>query len=954
MNSFGLGLVLNFVDNASSGMGNASRTFQQMSATADSMSNSVNNSVTSIVAASYALDSVGTVFLSTGNSIMNVFKGLGSTVAKVGSDFENTRMTLTALYKDADIAESKVKWLLDFAASTPFEIPSLKATMTGLKAIGVEADQVVTSVGGYSQTLMGFVGDLAALRPDIPMERLAMSIRNALGGNVRSLDMVLDIPVNEVLGRKFGESGDAAQDIADLVSNLGAEGLMKNLEGTWGQMISNLGDQWTRFSLILGDVGMFDMFKNTLKSFYDSVTSLTEGQMTSVANTVKGAMEIIWKPIDKVVSMVSKAIPVFVKWTETHPRVAKGILLITAALGGLLAAGGLFLKFMSMVGLASVGLSYLKGLPTLLKVVGAGFKGAIASALPLVALAGVLYYAWSNNLFGIRDAFQKTFGELGEIVSLVSDAWKDNTLSYDMFQKAKDLGVLPLIESLLQLKYYWGYLKEGFKEGFKAFFDGISNSLEGLKVMGIDIKGIARSMGTFMKGLVEIGAEDKWTRIGNAFGKIAASFLVIAAASNAIKGVGLVFKGMTSVLGGFGVLGNVLKGIGGVMKTVFGPLMGFLRNFGAALSLLREGASVASVLGAAFPKLAAAGQAVMGVLTAIAGALGISVGWVVAIIAAVVAVGILIAKNWDKVKAILSSVGSWIMTNVLIPVRNFFATALNFIVGLVVTAWEWAKGILAPVGAWISANIIGPAKSLFKGLWDKIVSIVTGIYNSICDTLRPVGEWVSSNVIEPTKEFFSGLWTSIKEVFGNIYDSITEKFKSAYDFVVELWSGISDFFSGIWEKISGWTSDIVEKGETVTGVESKVSAEKGGKKKKKKKKVPAAANGVENFVGGLIQVNEKGGELINLPTGSTVIPHDDSIKEAFNMGAKNSLALLANRNSAPTSSTTEKNDYSVTFSAGSVVIQVANATDAELERAAEKLMKIIERKQQLKRMAVRA
>ena len=48
------------------------------------------------------------------------------------------------------------------------------------------------------------------------------------------------------------------------------------------------------------------------------------------------------------------------------------------------------------------------------------------------------------------------------------------------------------------------------------------------------------------------------------------------------------------------------------------------------------------------------------------------------------------------------------------------------------------------------------------------------------------------------------------------------------------------------------------------------------------------------------------------------------------------------------------NDYSVTFSAGSIVIQLSNASDSELEKAAEKLMKIIERKQQLKAMASRA
>ena len=49
-----------------------------------------------------------------------------------------------------------------------------------------------------------------------------------------------------------------------------------------------------------------------------------------------------------------------------------------------------------------------------------------------------------------------------------------------------------------------------------------------------------------------------------------------------------------------------------------------------------------------------------------------------------------------------------------------------------------------------------------------------------------------------------------------------------------------------------------------------------------------------------------------------------------------------------------KNDYSVTFSAGSIIIQLANTSDSELEKSAEKIMKIIARKQQLRAMAVRA
>ena len=70
------------------------------------------------------------------------------------------------------------------------------------------------------------------------------------------------------------------------------------------------------------------------------------------------------------------------------------------------------------------------------------------------------------------------------------------------------------------------------------------------------------------------------------------------------------------------------------------------------------------------------------------------------------------------------------------------------------------------------------------------------------------------------------------------------------------------------------------------------------------------------------------------------------------------MSLYAARASSPMSQNTAEtesagNDYSVTFAAGSVVIQLANSSDAEMERAADKLMKIIERKQQLKSMAQR-
>ena len=44
MNNFGLGLILDFTDNASAGMSSAARTLENLSATADRVSTSLDNS----------------------------------------------------------------------------------------------------------------------------------------------------------------------------------------------------------------------------------------------------------------------------------------------------------------------------------------------------------------------------------------------------------------------------------------------------------------------------------------------------------------------------------------------------------------------------------------------------------------------------------------------------------------------------------------------------------------------------------------------------------------------------------------------------------------------------------------------------------------------------------------------------------------------------------------------
>lgn len=136
------------------------------------------------------------------------------------------------------------------------------------------------------------------------------------------------------------------------------------------------------------------------------------------------------------------------------------------------------------------------------------------------------------------------------------------------------------------------------------------------------------------------------------------------------------------------------------------------------------------------------------------------------------------------------------------------------------------------------------------------------------------------------KAFASHLWINIKKTFTGIKESIVTSFNSAKDGIQSAFSGIKDgilgafskakdgvksFFSWIGDKLS-WLNDKVESipviGSAYKGIKSAgssvISALQGN------------ALGTSYFSGGLTRVNERGGEIMNLPNGTQIIPHDVS------------------------------------------------------------------------------
>ena len=111
------------------------------------------------------------------------------------------------------------------------------------------------------------------------------------------------------------------------------------------------------------------------------------------------------------------------------------------------------------------------------------------------------------------------------------------------------------------------------------------------------------------------------------------------------------------------------------------------------------------------------------------------------------------------------------------------------------------------------------------------------------------------------KQYAGQLWAKVKETFGGIKDSIVGAFNSAKNTV-------SGFFSWLDQKIES----IPLLGSLYSGGKSALSWIGG--------KLTGNALGTSYWRGGLTRVNERGGEIMNLPSGTQIIPHDISARMA--------------------------------------------------------------------------
>ena len=781
MNSFGLGLVLNFTDNASAGMSRVSQTFNQMNGFASQMVDSSDSAlfaVQSLAAAGMSLSTVGEQVSSFGQSILGFFAGTSQAVIDTGMEMQGYRMQLRALYGE-DAFEQKMASIQEYAKNSVFEVQGLTQAVVTMKAVGIEAmDSVTTSSGNTTQTLLDYASDIAAMFPNM-RNAYGTGVNAAMGalkeyiaeGNALSLKRGAGLDITGILGEDKGATiEERTRQVADLVEQLGIATYTTKLLGTPTQQLSKMQDILFNTMSKIADGGVFQAYTTLLTTLADWMDNLYEDteRYEGIVSLLTGTLTAVLTPLQSLLEYALEIADAIIDWALEHEKLAQGILIAVAAIGALLVVGGTILKLSGsfmMVMSSMMQMSYLasQGI-SIFNVFGRSIGILATKILPLVGIAALVYTAWKNNFGGIRDIVTKAFKDIVATVKLVFDAFTDNTLSFENFEKAKQLGILPLIETILDLKYRFEFFKDGFVKGWATISE---------KVTGI-VKSVAETLGSIFGPVFDkIGqsfnklgnTETKsWFNSGEVIGELAgiatAIIPIIAVGGKLIKGISQfapLIKGIFSLVSANPVMAIIIA-VAGALIALYTTSEDFRNSIDEMFSTL------GSILKDTF------GQ-VMGALTQAFESLKPTLGTVKdAFLSFLPQVGEFVVQIVVLVADLVTSLLP-VVIQVIGVIMNLVLQLMPVVMQIITVVMDVVKTLL-PVIVQIIQMLV-PFIVEIVGLVLQLVPIITQIINLVLDVVMGVLPAVMS-ILQLVMDLISAILPIVVELINKLMPFITQ------------------------------------------------------------------------------------------------------------------------------------------------------------------------------------
>lgn len=451
------------------------------------------------------------------------------------AEFEKYQTILKTVTGSEQKAAKAMSWVSDFAARTPYEMGEVLESFTRLKAYGIDP-----MANGMLQTL----GDTASAMGK-PVMQAVEAMADAVTGESERLKEfgikgsksggMISYEYTNAAGETMTKSVAAnnrqlIQSTLQAIWNEKYSGAMADQSKTWNGMISNMGDQWARFTNMAMAAGLFDRMKERLSGVLEKLDEMAaNGQLQEWATKVGGGMlkvaDGLWNAgtaISTITSTIANAVGGWQNFFMILAAIKLAPLAVSlVSLGGSLLVAGkalaavvggsaAFIKAASMIGGAVRGISIaLWGLaanPAVLII--AGIVAALAVAGYLIwknwATLGPKFSAlfeWIKGIFvngtaQIVGFFSAAFGQIAGFYSGIFEQ-----LKVAFSGGLAGIGSLILNWSPLGL-FYQAFA--GVMNWFGAELPGKFSEFGGMMMQGL-VNGITNALGSVKAAITGAG-----------------------------------------------------------------------------------------------------------------------------------------------------------------------------------------------------------------------------------------------------------------------------------------------------------------------------------------------------------------------------------------------------------------------------------------------------------------
>ena|GEM_PF-81258 len=407
--------------------------------------------------------------------------------------------------------------------------------------------------------------------------------------------------------------------------------------------------------------------------------------------------------------------------------------------------------------------------------------------------------AWNENGRGVR-IFKAILGILSSITGTVKDI-ADATADW-----AKTINFAPLLESIGDLLEAIKPLTDNIGEGLAWFYKNV---------------------------LLPLG---KWTvekALPVFLGLLASAIKVLNAVITVLKPLAVfLFDNFLKPLAKWtgGIIISVLEGISSALSSLADWIMRHqellqdiiivIGSVAAAIGIVLGAQAIAGLI-SALPVLLAQIVAQTAALAAYAAAwiaANLPIIAAVAAIAAVIAIGVLLVKHWDEVKAFAKGVWDEIEQRLWM----FFDKCVEIFGGVTSffkAVWTVVSGIFKNVGEWFTDKFKAAAKGIknafrsigswFKDRWNEI----TGVYSIVSTWFRDrfTEAWNGiTGVFSGIGSWFSDRWNEITAIFAAVGSWFRGRFDEAVVNIKDAFGGVGQFFGSVWDGITSAFSHVTD------------------------------------------------------------------------------------------------------------------------------------------------